>query len=419
MEQPRFHFEAQKTVNDLYRQWYGKMVTSLTRYFGLQQMEQAEDLVQETFEAAVTHWGQKGLPDDPVSWLFKVCKNKTINALRKKRYSPLPDSFLLNSKEQISLENLFLEHEIADSQLRMMVACCHPAFSVKNQLIFVLRHVAGLTVRQIARGLVMTEEAVAKSIVRTKQLVREKKFTFPEPGSVQVKEKLEEVHIIIYLLFNEGYASTDSDTIIREELCFEAIRLMKLVVGMDTVKTSDSLALLSLMLLHTARFPAREDMEKKLIDLETQDRRLWDQDMIRLGQRYFRESVAEKNYSKYQVEAAIAYEHAMAPSFEETDWASIHELYSFLLERDTSPAVNLNWLISLFYSQGPLVAFEQLQALDAGGSLPHNQYYFSLLGKIYMAMDDTMLAASCFRQAIELTTSLPEKRYLEKLLAML
>ncbi|MEQ9378332.1 MAG: sigma-70 family RNA polymerase sigma factor [Imperialibacter sp.] len=418
-EQAPYHFETQKLVSHLYRQWYGKMVTSLARYFGLQQLELAEDIVQEAFESAIRHWEQKGMPDQPVNWLFKVCKNKAINALRKKRFEPLPAEFFLNTREEIKLATLFLDNEIEDSQLRMIVACCHPAFSVKNQLIFVLRHVAGLTVRQIARGLLMTEESVAKSVVRSKQLIREKNLSFPDPDYLKVKEKLDEVHLIIYLLFNEGYSSTDNDSIIREELCFEAIRLIKLVTDNKKLKTADSSALFSLFLLHAARFPAREDIEKKLIDLESQDRRLWDQEMIALGQQYFRESIQEKNYSKYQVEAAIAYEHAQAPSFEETDWASICELYEYLLRSDPSATIQLNWLIAIFYSQGPLFAYEKLHELDAKGSLVQNQYYFSLLGKIYMAMDDTTLAASCFRQAIELTTSLPEKKYIERLLATL
>ncbi|CAD5278086.1 MULTISPECIES: RNA polymerase sigma factor [unclassified Imperialibacter] len=418
-EQAPYHFETQKLVNHLYQQWYGKMVTSLARYFGLQQLELAEDIVQEAFESAIRHWEQNGIPDQPVNWLFKVCKNKAINALRKKRFEPLPAESFLNTREDIKLEMLFLDNEIEDSQLRMIVACCHPSFSIKNQLIFVLRHVAGLTVRQIARGLLMTEEAVAKSIVRSKQLIHEKNLFFPDPDHLKVKEKLDEVHLIIYLLFNEGYSSTDNDFIIREELCFEAIRLIKLVTDNEKLKTADSLALFSLFLLHAARFPAREDIEKKLIDLESQDRGLWDAEMISLGQHYFRLSIAEKNYSKYQVEAAIAYEHAQAPSFEETDWSSICELYEYLLRSDPGATIQLNWLIATFYSQGSFVAYEKLQELDAKGSLVQNQYYFSLLGKIYMAMDDTNLAASCFRQAIELTTSLPEKRYIERLLATL
>jgi RNA polymerase sigma factor (sigma-70 family) len=418
-EQPPYHFETQKLISHLYRQWYGKMVTSLARYFGLQQLELAEDIVQEAFESAIKQWEQKGMPDQPMNWLFKVCKNKAINALRKKRFEALPTESFLNTREEIKLETLFLDNEIEDSQLRMIVACCHPAFSAKNQLIFVLRHVAGLTVRQIARGLLMTEEAVAKSVVRSKQLIRDKNLSFPDPDYLKVKESLHEVHLIIYLLFNEGYSSTDGDSIMREELCFEAIRLIKLVTDNEKLKTADSLALFSLFLLHAARFPAREDVEKKLIDLESQDRQLWDHDMIALGQRYFRESIQEKNYSKYQVEAAIAYEHAQAPSFEETDWASICELYEYLLQSDPGAAVYLNWLIALFYSQGPLIAYEKFQEIDAKGRLVQNQYYFSLLGKMYMAMDDTALAASCFRQAIELTTSLPEKKYIERLLATL
>ncbi len=419
MQQAPFHFETEKLVNHLYRQWCGKMVTSLARYFGLQQVELAEDIVQETFESALSHWEQKGVPDQPVSWLFRVCKNKTINYLRKKRFEPLSNDSFLNLREEVSLDTLFLDNQVEDSQLRMIVACCHPAFSIKNQLIFVLRHVAGLTVRQIARGLLMTEEAVAKSIVRSKQIIREKNLTFPEPDHQKVKDKIHELHLIIYLIFNEGYASTDSSSILQEELCFVAIRLIKLVVNNEKLKTADSMALLSLFLFHTSRFPAREDIEKKLIDLESQDRSLWDQDMIQLGQQYFRASVAEKNYSKYQVEAAIAYEHAQALSFEQTDWATICGLYEHLLRSDPGPVVYLNWLIAVFYSQGPFIAYQKLQELDARGTLVHNQYYFSLLGKIYMSMEDTHLAASCFRQAIELTTSLHEKQYIEKLLAAL
>ena len=419
MQQAPFHFEAQKMVNHLYRQWYGKMVASLTRYFGLQKMEVAEDLVQETFESAIGSWSKKGLPDQPVNWLFRVCRNKAINWLRKKRFSHLPEAALLNTGENLSLDHLFLDHEIEDSQLRMMVACCHSSFSAKNQIIFVLRHVAGLTVRQIARGLLMSEEAVGKSIVRSKQLIREKELSFPEAGTKSLRQKLPELQLILYLLFNEGYASTEGDAMIREEFCFEAIRLIKLVVQNEGIRDADSLALLSLFLLHSARFAAREETEGKLVDLESQDRSLWDYDLIRLGQQYFMASVKEKNYSKYQIEAAIAFEHAKASSFEETNWSTISELYSFLVERDPGPTVYLNWVISLFYSAGPEAAFQKLTELEAKGLLVQNHYYFSLLGKIYMALNDTTLSAACFRQAIELSTSIPEKKYLERFLAFL
>lgn len=419
MEQAPFHFEAQKLVNHLYRQWYGKMVSSLTRYFGLQKMEVAEDLVQETFESAIGSWSKKGLPEQPVNWLFKVCRNKAINWLQKKRFSPLPATALLNAGENVSLNSIFLDQEIEDSQLRMIVACCHSSFSVKNQIIFVLRHVAGLTVRQIARGLLMSEEAVGKSVVRSKQLIREKKLGFPEAGTKSLRLKLPELHLILYLLFNEGYASTEGDAMIREEFCFEAIRLIKLVVQNEEIRDADSLALLSLFLFHAARFPAREETEGKLVDLESQDRSLWDHELIRLGQQYFTASIKEKNYSKYQVEAAIAFEHAKVRSFEKTNWSTICELYGFLVEKEPGSAIYLNWVISMFYSAGPEPAFQKLAELESKGLLVRNQYYFALLGKIYMALNDTTLSAACFRQAIELSTSIPEKKYLERLLAFL
>jgi len=419
MAQAPFHYETQKLVNHLYRQWNGKMVTSLTRYFGLQQLEVAEDIVHDTFETAIQTWETKGIPHEPVNWLFRVCRNKTINLLRKKRFEVVSDAVSLSVDEKVNLETIFLDHEIRDSQLRMIAACCQFSFSQKNQLIFILRHVAGLSVRELSRGLLMTEEAVAKSIVRSKQLIRENNLTFPPPDYQVVVAQLPSIHLILYLLFNEGYAATEGDSIIRDELCFEAIRLMKLVVDREETATSDSHALLSLFLLHAARFSAREDLDKRLVDLESQNRSLWDGEMVQLGRLHFHESIKEKNYSKYQLEAAIAFEHSRSESFDLTDWPTILELYTLLAEKEPSQAVWLNWLIAVFYSKGGLAAFEKLQELDSRNLLPHNQYYFSLLGKIYLSMEDPMLAASCFRQAIELTTSLPEKKYLEKLLALL
>lgn len=417
-QQQPYHFETQKLVSRLYRDYYGKMVAALTRYFGLQQLDIAEDLVQETFEAAISNWSEKGVPQQPANWLFKACKNKTINWLRKKRFSGLPDEKLLNSGEELRLGELFLDHEIEDSQLRMMVACCHYAFSVKNQLIFVLRHIGGLTVRQIARGLLMTEEAVSKSVVRSKQLIRDQHLQFPEAGYHVLRQKLPEVHLILYLLFNEGYAATEGSAIVREELCFEAIRLVKLLTRSE-LENSDSHALLALFLFHASRFPAREAADGTLVDLESQDRSLWDSELIQLAVTCFKKSVVEKTYSKYQVEAAIAFEHAKAATFEQTNWPLIVDLYAFLLERDPSPAVHLNWLIAVFYSQGAEKAYEKLVALETKGLLTRNQYFFSLMGKIYQAMGDTVMAGSCYRQAIELTASLPEKKHLERLIAAL
>ncbi len=402
----------QQEVDQLYRLYYGKLVASLVSFFQLSEINLAEDIVQDTFYAALKNWSENGLPKQTPAWLFKVCKNKTINAIQKKstRYSELSEHHLAPSRSQ-RLAQLFLPHEIKDSQLRLLFATCHPILSVKAQIILTLKTSIGFHTTEIAKALNMELATVKKGLSRAKQKLKDQNIPFKVPFALQSHERINTVHRILYLIFNEGYSASTGSQLIRKELCLEAMRTLKALLEEPRIGTADTMALYALLLFNSARFEARTDAEGIPILLENQDRSLWDQKTIQVGIRYFNAARKTEKWSSYHYEAGIASLHCTAPSFAETPWNTILTLYEGLSIVNDSTLVLLNRYIALFYSGERKVAMEKVESLKG---LEKNHLYFAALGKMHAMENHPRKALDFYLDALGLAKLEVEKRFLQQ-----
>ena len=269
------------------------MVAVLVKLFGLPQVELAQDIVQETLVVALETWKLKGMPDNPRAWLYQVAKNRALDHLRRNRHfrrkmaPQLAATMENDTQTQRRLDDFFLETEIEDAQLRMMFACCHPDIPDEAQLILMLRTLCGLSIAEIASAFLAQEDAIAKRLYRAKENIRAAKLTLEAPSGPALQERIDAVLQAIYLLFNEGYKSTSTDTVIRRDLCDEALRLGALLAGHPMGNLPKTNALMALMCYHAARFDARMDADGNIVLLEHQDRSRWDQTLIAVAYRYF------------------------------------------------------------------------------------------------------------------------------------
>ncbi len=352
-------------VEHLFRQQSGKMSAILTRIFGFQHTELVEDIIQETFLTAMKTWAVKGKPEDPEAWLMLVAKNKLINELKRAKRHAEKNEQLHFEKVEDKLDELFLDNEIKDSQLRVLFACCHPALKTKSRIMLTLKVLSGFSDAEIGSALLMKSGAVKKGIFRAKKAIQQREGeNLGIPFLSEVSDRIDTVLTIIYLIFNEGYKRSHSNEVISEDLCYEALRLATLVLEIPEIDRGKVSALVALMYLTIARFPARINQVGEMIDLEHQDRSLWDQKMIQAGFYYLKESRQSKKLSKFHLESSIASLHCMAPSYEETDWSSIVYCYRKLLEMDHSDVIQLNYIIALSRLEGPGAGLAELEKLE-------------------------------------------------------
>jgi len=396
------------------------MVSALVSYFGLSNLSLAEDIVQDTFLTAFNKWTNEGMPDNPESWLFRVCKNKAINELQKpvtrvRHVKPFNEEQAIDPK----LEHLFMDYEIKDNQLRLLFACCHPSLAPKAQLILILRNLCGLKVSEIANALAMTDEAVIKTITRSKNMLRDGNVSLYVPYLTRSKERLIVVHTSIYLMFSEGYSASQGEEVIRHELCLEAMRLIKTILDIPTIRNHDTYALMSLMCFHTARFKSRLDPAGEIIELEQQDRLQWDGQLITLGIHYFKSAQASKLSTRFILEAAIASVHSMSNSFDKTDWKLILKLYDKLILLQHSPFVELNRAVAVLYAEGGVHALSALENAMHLNWLKHYYLYYALLGKIYSLLNKTDKAILHYEKALSLTKLRAEQFFLKNKLEAL
>ncbi len=391
------------------------MVGALTRLFGTQQLELAEDVVQETLLKAMRDWPYHGVPENPAAWLHRVAKNLAIDQLRRKARGVellKENAALLRSEWTLSgtVADAFAEHVIADDQLRMLFACCHPSIPTEQQLALALRTLCGFSVPEIARAFVSNEETINKRLYRAREAFRVLgRVEFP--AAEELPLRLRPVLTTIYLLFNEGYNSTEHKDHIREDLIEEALRLGDMLVRHPLTGRPETKALLALMLFHTARSEARSDAEGAIILLADQDRSRWDRDLIALAERYLQEAVRSGEVSTYHLEAAIAGIHAHAPSFEGTDWSTIVALYDRLLALSPTAIVRFNRAIAVGKAQG---AAAGLKALEAVEGLDGSQLYHAARGDLLHAMGRTAEAQAAYTRAMGRTRSAWERLLLEK-----
>lgn len=404
-----------QTVDHLFRHESGKMIAVLSRLLGLQNLETAHDIVQDTLLQAMNAWSYSGLPENPSAWLYSVAKNKAIDFLRrKKKFQEISPqySYLLQLESRLTpaVNQLFLKNEIQDSQLRMIFACCHPVINPESQIALALKTLCGLSIAEIAKAFLTQEETIAKRIYRAKEKIRTEKIELDLPTGTELVDRLETVWRSLYLLFNEGYNSSHPDHLIREELCEEAIRLAYLLTQEPSTNRVQTKALLSLFCFQASRLQARLDDRGNIILLKYQDRGKWYRPLIEKGFAYLEASVtAIAPPSAYHLEAAIASLHAAASTFESTDWKTIYSLYTRLYNLQPNPIVALNKAIAAAYACDKQTALSQLLAIN---ELQQYYLYHTSVAEIYYELDNKAAAKAYYEKALQLTTSQKEQQFL-------
>jgi RNA polymerase sigma-70 factor (ECF subfamily) len=402
--------KVREQLESVYKTHFGKMVASLLYTFKSMELERAEDIVQEAFATAITDWKKKGVPANTAGWLYTVCKNKALNEIKQgaKRAS-------LNEVVDIaSVESRFSDSMLEDQQLKLLFACAHPDLSPKIQVVITLKYVINLRVDVIAKVLAMGIDGVDKILVRARKKIERDKILLEVPSNDELKSRLPIVHKVIYLVFNEGYKSSGGNEIIREELCEDALLLARSLVNGELC-TSESQSLYALMLFHASRLKARFSPNGKLLDLENQDRSLWQADLIALG-KYYLERSESNTISSFHIEACIAFTHCIATSFETTDWQLICQLYSKLLTGNANPFIELNYAIALYFSGEKEKAFNTLNQLEKH---PYMKNYFLLnatIGRFHVKENKPGLARQYLNKAIHQTNSALEKEFIQSII---
>lgn len=336
------------------------MIAVLTNIFGLPHLELLEDALQDTFVKATLQWRKK-IPENPEAWFIKSAKNRTIDLLRKVKADQVRSDKISHGAASIHLNDLFLDHEIEDSQLRMIFVACHPELAPEEQLVFALKTISGFSLKEISAALLTKKETIKKRLSRARKKVAEKQIRFEFPDKSELSARLAGVLRVIYLIFNEGFHSTKREQLVDRELCGEALRLNQLLLKKEMLRSGSSYALFGLLCFHAARLESKVSENDSIIDLEHQDRSLWHFALIKIGNDYMNKAVTYPDRSKYHIEAAIAAEHLKAKSFQDTNWHAILALYKKLQEHNPSELGRLNIIIVLI----------QLKKFDlVGGELP-------------------------------------------------
>lgn len=401
--------KEKELIPHLFRTEYRKIVSVLCKLFGIQHIEIAEDITSDTFLLASEAWGLKGIPENPTAWLYAVAKNKTKDYLKRnvifsQKISPeLQKSENKEAEPEVDLSN----KNITDSQLQMMFAICHPSIPEEAQIGLALRILCGFGIEEIADAFLSNKETINKRLFRAKEKLRTENVKIELPENRIIDERLATVLSTLYLLFNEGYFSSSQNSILRKELCLEAMRLTYLLLENETTNKPMVNALLSLMCFHSSRFEARMNDKGETILFDDQDRNLWNEELIFQGQFYLTEAAKGNELSKYHLEAAIAYWHTT--KIESLGkWENILQLYNQLLQIEYSPVAAMNRTFALSKVAGKEEAIKEAGKLN----LTENNLYFVLLGYLNSGVDNTK-ALEHFNTALSLAKTERDKELIK------
>jgi RNA polymerase sigma-70 factor (ECF subfamily) len=394
-----------------------RLLAGLIRRVG--DFELAEDAMQDAFAKALEVWPTTGLPEAPAAWLTTVARRRALDLLRRRATGPLytdePPDMAAPEPGAEEIDTAALSG-VEDDRLRLVFTCCHPAIAQPAQVALALRTLGGLSTREIARAFLEPEATTAQRLVRAKRKILDARIPYEVPARQLLPERLQAVLGVVYLIFNEGYATTEHDGLIRPDLCAEAIRLGRLLAVLMP-EEPEVQGLLALMLLHDARRATRIGADGALVPLEEQDRGRWQRDEIEEGLAVLDSALLQRRRGPYQLQAAIAALHAQAPRADETDWRQIAVLYGGLLGEQPGPVVELNAAVALAMAQGPEHGLARIERLERGGELAGYHLLPAARADLLRRLGRRDEAADAYRAALALVRNPAERLYLERRLA--
>ncbi|TWF41382.1 RNA polymerase sigma-70 factor (ECF subfamily) [Chitinophaga polysaccharea] len=403
MEQPAL-------IPHLFRTEFRKITAVLCKAFGIENIAVAEDIAGETFLSALEVWPYKGIPENPVAWLYLVAKNKTRNYLLRNQHfaEKIAPQMKAAATDSEQLDINLSEKNITDSQLQMLFAICHPAIPVEAQIGLALRILCGFGIPEIATAFLTNKEVINKRLFRAKEKLREEKIPIEFPAPTEINQRLDAVLTTLYLLFNEGYYSESQDAVLREDLCLEAMRLTYLLIEYEATNQPEVNALFALMCFHASRFEARKSDNGEIILYHDQDETRWNQELIGRGAWFLHRASEGQRLSRYHLEAAIAYWSTQKNDTPEK-WEQVLQLYNRLLQVAYSPIAALNRTYALAKVHGAAIAITEAEKLK----LENNHFYFALLGELYSSTNPNK-AREHFQRAYQLAITDTDKRTMQR-----